>query len=572
MLARIPFLPPLALLLGSAAAAQTTTEVSVNSDGIPSNGGPNITSMHLDLSPDGLVAAFTVTSTFHGNTDALEDLYVHNRATGETDLASADPNGLEANNRAQYPSLSYDGRFIAFSSSATNLVPADTTNDQDVFVRDNLTGTTELVSVSQTVFNTTGRNPTISHDGRFVAYNGGPVPLGGGTTGNGIVVFDRLTQTATLANYDSAGNLYGGGLWPSNFRALISGDGNHVAFHTAGALVPGDTNGMSDVYVRDLNTQTTHLVSLGPGGSLGDQGSYISTIPGGSISVDGRFVAFWSDATDLVPGDTNGVSDVFVRDRLLDTTLRVSVDSSGVEGNGESRNPRVSDDGQVIAFESMATNLVAVDTNLNWDVFARDLASSTTQMVNLSNGSGAQPNIGLLPAVSSDGSSIAFSSIGTAMSGETMTPGPSFGGTPDVYVRDLHVGPCPMDTYCTSKTNSQFIKPLIGATNVPRLSGPTDAFKVWIYGVIPGKPGLVFWGLSSSNNPFGGGTMCVGGAKRRRPMQNASSLYTHSQLFDQAYMASQGWTAGMDVFAQYWGRDTPGNVSLSDAVHFTVCP
>jgi Tol biopolymer transport system component len=569
---RTPGSLTLVFLLAGAAAAQTTTEVSVNSSGIPSSGGPNLSSMHLDLSPDGRVAAFTVISVFHGNTDALEDLYVHDRVSGTTTLVSADPTGLEANNRPQSPSLSYDGRFVAFNSAATNLVPADTTNDQDIFVRDVQAGTTELVSIDMTIFNSYGRNPTISHDGRFVAYNGGPIDLGGGTYAHGAVVYDRVTQTAVLANYDSNGNIPGGGPWPHNFRPLISGDGNYVAFHTAAPLVPADTNGVSDVYVRNLAAQTTHLVSLGPGGVLGDGHSYVCTIPGGGISVDGRYVAFWSDATNLVAGDGNATTDVFVRDRTLGTTTRVSVDSNGVEGNGVSHNPRLSDDGRVIAFESLASNLVAVDTNLNWDVFVHELAGGTTTMVNVTNNTGAQPSTGLKTAVSSDGCSIAFSSPGQAMSGEPMTPGPPFSGSPDVYVRDLKAGPCLLETYCTAKTNSQFLKPTIGATGAPTLAGPTDSFKVWVYGVVPGKPGLVFWGLSPAGNPFGGGTMCIGGSKHRRPVQNATALYTHSQPFDQAYMASRGWTAGMDVYAQYWGRDTPGNISLSDALHFTVCP
>ena len=150
----------------------------------------------------------------------------------------------------------------------------------------------------------------------------------------------------------------------------ISADGRFVAFVSfATNLVPGDTNDATDVFVRDRQTGTTRRVSLGPGGVQGNGGS-----AGPAISANGRFVAFFSAATNLVPGDTNGTADVFVRDRQTGTTRRVSLGPGGVQGDGDSVGAAISADGRFVAFESDATNLVPGDTNGAPDVFVRSLA------------------------------------------------------------------------------------------------------------------------------------------------------------------------------------------------------
>jgi putative cell wall-binding protein len=164
------------------------------------------------------------------------------------------------------------------------------------------------------------------------------------------------------------------------YASSISSDGSCVVFGSdAGNLVTGDNNGLSDVFLRDRAAGTTERVSVGSSGAEvhGSSGS-----PDGmAISANNRYVAFGSRADELVSGDTNGVNDVFLRDRVDGTTERVSVDTTGAQGNDDSYNPSMSADGRYVTFETSATNLLAADTNGNWDVFLRDLGPSTPATV-----------------------------------------------------------------------------------------------------------------------------------------------------------------------------------------------
>jgi len=215
--------------------------------------------------------------------------------------------GTQGNGDSGCPSISADGRYVAFQSYASNLVPGDTNEVGDVFVHDRLTGQTTRVSVASdgTEGNDYSRRPSISADGRYVAF-------------------------ASLA---------------SN-------------------LVPGDTNGTWDVFVHDRLTGQTTRVSVASGGAQGNSGSWCP-----SISADGRYVAFQSYASNLVPGDTNGVLDVFVHDRLTGQTTRVSVASDGTQGDSYSFGSSISADGRYVAFSSLASNLVPGDTNDKPDIF-----------------------------------------------------------------------------------------------------------------------------------------------------------------------------------------------------------
>jgi Tol biopolymer transport system component len=239
------------------------------------------------------------------------------------------------------PSISPDGRFVAFYSYATNLVPGDTNNHRDIFVRDTLTNTITRVSVDSAgnQANEDSFSPSISTDGRFVAFESLATNLVPGDTNDNpdIFVRDTLTNTTTRVSLDSAGNqadteLYKGSGFPS-----ISADGRFVAFYSASAdFVPGDTNATYDIFVRDTLTNTTTRVSVDSAGNQGNNNSVDQFTPSGSsspsISADGRFVAFQSYSSNLVPGDTNDKPDIFVRDTLTNTTTRVSLDSGRQSG------------------------------------------------------------------------------------------------------------------------------------------------------------------------------------------------------------------------------------------------
>ncbi|MEI7992200.1 MAG: hypothetical protein WCH93_07200 [Actinomycetota bacterium] len=273
-----------------------------------------------------------------------------------TSVVSAAPNGANADSGSYDSSVSADGRYVAFESDASNLVAGDTNGVSDVFVRDMSTGTVVRVSVdsAEAEGDATSYDPSISADGRYVAFWSNATNLVASDT-NGfsdVFVRDRTLDTTVRVSVDSAesqGDLRSS--YPS-----ISADGRYVAFwSTATNLVAVDTNGFSDVFVRDLTDGTTVLVSVN---SLGVQGNFGSYEP--SISADGRYVAFWSPATNLVAVDTNGFSDVFVRDLTDGTTVLVSVNSLGVQGNFGSFDPSISADGRYVAFDSAATNLTTV--------------------------------------------------------------------------------------------------------------------------------------------------------------------------------------------------------------------
>jgi Tol biopolymer transport system component len=280
--------------------------------------------------------------------------------------------GAQGNNYSGSPSISADGRYVAFRSEATNLVAGDTNNTADVFVRDRLAGTTERVSLSTA--GVQGNNfsgyPSISADGRIVAFASVATNLVSGDTNQSYDIFvrDRLsgtTERVSVATGGAQGN-------NSSTYPAISADGNWVVFTSvASNLVAGDTNGASDVFVRDLVSATTERASVATGGAEGNGAS-----GGPVISADGRYVAFLSTATNLVSGDTNGFMDIFVRDRSSGTTERVSVATGGAQENSDSFDSWISADGRYVAFESAASNLVAGDTNGARDVFVRDRAAA----------------------------------------------------------------------------------------------------------------------------------------------------------------------------------------------------
>ena len=354
------------VLLAGSALAQTTELASVHSSGNQGNSGSEVPF----ISGDGRYVAFDsyASNLVPGDTNGDPDIFVHDRQTGVTKRVSVSSSGKQSNSYSFSARISGDGRYVAFMSDASNLVPGDTNGESDIFVHDRQTGATERVSVdsSGNQGNSFSEFPSIKGDGRYVAFESFASNLVPGDT-NGwddIFVHDRQTGVTTRVSVDSSGSQ---GNSPSNYPS-ISGDGRYVALMSwASNLVPGDPNGAQDVLVHDRQTGATERASVDSSGSQGD----FDTIRG-SISGDGRYVAFDSYATNLVPGDTNGWGDIFVHDRQTGVTTRVSVDSSGSQGNWDSSEPSISEDGRCVAFDSDASNLVPGDTNGAQDVFVRD--------------------------------------------------------------------------------------------------------------------------------------------------------------------------------------------------------
>jgi Tol biopolymer transport system component len=346
----------------------STTRVSVSSAGAEGNNNSGSTS----ISADGRYVAFDsgASNLVPGDTNGRSDVFVHDRQTAATTRVSVSSAAAQGNDHSYAPSISADGRYVAFYSHATNLVPGDTNATHDVFVHDRQTAATTRVSVSSAGAQANGGSdkPSISADGRYVAFESQASNLVAGDTNatEDVFVHDRQTGTTTRVSVSSAGAQGDG---HSNAPS-ISADGRYVAFHSGATnLVPTDTNNWYDVFVHDRQSGTTTRVSVS---SAGGQGN--GTSRWASISADGRYVAFNSSASNLVPGDTNDAYDVFVHDRQMGSTTRVSVSSAGAEGNGESEVPSISADGRYVGFESTAANLVPGDTNGYYDVFVHDRA------------------------------------------------------------------------------------------------------------------------------------------------------------------------------------------------------
>jgi len=408
-----------------------TTLVSAAADGASGNG----LSSQPSISADGRYVAFSSLSSnlVAGDTNDVEDVFVRDRSTGTTELVSVAGDGTPAGPSVE-PAISADGRVVAFVREDSGFIPGS-----NIFVRDSSTFTTELVSMGTDGTPAGGSGqPSISADGRYVAFFSLSPNLVQDDTNNANDVFvrDRATGTTERISVASDG-AQGAGVFGNSAQPSISTDGRYVAFVSwATTLVVGDANAWPDVFVRDRATGTTELVSMASDGTQGNSSS-----GDGSLSADGRYIAFGSYASNLVPGDTNGQWDVFVRDRTIGTTERVSVDSHGAEGRTDLSDPvltanlapSISADGRYIAFRNLASNLVPGDTNGQWDVFVRDRTIGTTERVSVaSDGTEGSPSVDSFEGspLSADGRYVAFGSEAS-----NLVPGDT-NDARDVFVRD----------------------------------------------------------------------------------------------------------------------------------------
>lgn len=347
-------------------ATEVTSRVSVSSTGVESNGFSDAPW----ISGDGRFVAFSsfASNLVHGDTNRVGDIFVHDRETGATERVSISSNGTEADNHNYFPVISVQGQVVAWQSDASNLIEGDTNGRADVYAHDLHTGKTTLISAtpSGSPGNFSSYKPSISADGRRIAFVSEATDLVPEDTFSipQIFVHDRVRGETTIVSTAASGDV-GNGL---SFSASLSADGGFVAFETwATNFVPGDTNGANDVMVKNLTTGDIVRASVS---SNGKQGLAHSVLP--SLSSHGRFVAFTSYAPDLVPADTNFMSDIFVRDVEASSTTRVSISTYGEEGDGHSDMSAISADGRFVAFHSWASNLAPGDTNLSLDAFVHD--------------------------------------------------------------------------------------------------------------------------------------------------------------------------------------------------------
>jgi hypothetical protein len=393
----------------------------------------NIDGTSASISADGRFVAFQdATAWSPADTNGNWDVFVRDRLLGTTEYVSLTPSGNPTNNGAGMPSISGDGRYVAFESYSDDLVAGDTNNRTDIFVRDRSLGVTTRVSVDNAggEANSDSFDAQISGDGRYVSFASGATNLVAGDTNGALDAFvhDMTTMATERISLNSSGQQADAGLL-STERPLtsINSDGRFVAFVSGSSnLDPRATSGnVAHIYVRDRLTSTTELIDVNGSGTIGETSSVTPDISG-----DGRYLAFAGSSANLAPGDSGYDYDVFVRDRQSGTTVAASVDSAGNYGNGYSQHPAISGDGQIVSFFSAATNLVSGDTNGANDVFAHDLTTGSTVRVSLTN-LGAEPDSqSTYPDANANGRYIAFESdASNLVSGDT-------NGVRDVFVRD----------------------------------------------------------------------------------------------------------------------------------------
>ena len=349
---------------------------------------------------------------------------VQAQGPGQTTRVSVASDGTQGIYHSYGPAFSGDGRYVAFYSPfANNLVPDDTNSRSDVFVHDRQTGQTTRASIASdgTQGNGNSDTPAISHSGRYVAFvsNASNLVPGNMLPRRTVFVHDRQTGQTTRVSIAFDGTQASG----ESGDPAISSDGRYVAFWSyANNLVPGDTNRLSDVFVHDRQTGQTTRVSIA---SDGTQGNHNAFEP--AISRDGRYIAFASKASNLVLGDTDSRSDIFVHDRQMGQTTRVSTSFDGTQGNKASYAPSISDDGRYVAFESSVTPILIPHS----DIFVHDRQTGQTTQVSVAS-DGTPAGHSEAPAISGNGRYVAFESEGYLVPGD-------FGGRP-IFVHDRQTG------------------------------------------------------------------------------------------------------------------------------------
>jgi Tol biopolymer transport system component len=562
-------------ITGVTRAQSTTTErVSVDSSGVQGNHF----SASCAISADGRFVAFesAASNLVAGDTAGHRDVFVRDRATATTERVSVATGGGQALSDSYSPSISADGRFVAFTSDAWNLVTGDVNSRSDIFVRDRVLATTERVSVATggVQANQYSDYATISATGRFVAFQSRAWNLVPGDT-NGqddIFVRDRQSATTELVSVGSAG------VQGNSFAYLpsISSDGRFVAFESPSSnLVALDTNGCSDIFVRDRQSGTTERVSLDSQGQQGNSNSYAP-----SISADGRFVAFYSYATNLAALDTNARPDIFVRDRQSATTERVSVDSLGAQGNADSIYPSISADGRYLAFQSAATNLVALDTNGSVDLFVHDRQLGSTERASVDSLGAQGDSYSDSPSISADGATVIFRSRATNLvAGDT-------NGADDIFVRGP---PPPPHAYCTSGVTTNGCTASTAASANPSVAH-SSACNITIANVEGLKSGILFYGIDNAGfTPaiwaFGSTSyVCVKGPWQRTAIQDSGgtlgacdgsfALDWNAYQLANPLALGNPWSIGDKVYVQAWFRDPLAvkATNLSNALELTYVP
>jgi Tol biopolymer transport system component len=544
------------LFASLSASAQSAERLDVSSAGVPANSLSAMSNPRA-ISPDGRYVAFdsraanlVVPPIEPGDVN----VYLRDRVTGTTTLVTVAPNGDPSNGDVREACVSSDGAFVAYTASAFNMVTNDVNGADDVFLWDRSTGIQHPVSTdsSGAFGHDDSFDPDLDSDGRLVVFSSYVAAWVAGDAGFPHAdIFLKNTLTGALEHISVSAN-GGAANGSSSGGASISADGRWVAFHSSATnLVSGGATSGLQVFLRDRTNAATSCVSLALNGVPANGASRNAT-----ISADGRLVVFESTATDLVVGDTNAASDIFVRDLVANTTRRVSLASTGLQASGPSFVPIASPDGRYIAFRSFAPNIVEGDLNGAMDHFIVD----------------TELNFARFARVTPSANGVAAPATTLALSNQAF----------DVVVRPtigaLGLYAIPREgsvvRYCTATLTNCLAS--IDHTGTASLSGPDD-FHLLANNVSGNRLGIVAWSLAPASAPFHGGLRCVQTPFRRSPMLVSSSgpqLSCTSQFdffMSNAYLASYGVNAGDTLYAQFIYRAL-GTIGLSDALAFEFMP
>jgi Tol biopolymer transport system component len=379
------------------------------------------------ISDDGRYVVFqsSANNLVSGDTNFAFDIFVKDLSTNSITRVSTAADGTQGNDYSQFPAISGDARYVVFSSYASNLVSGDTNYTEDVFIKD--LSTNSITRVSTAADGTQGNNlsssPTISANGRYVAFQSSANNLVSDDTNGTQDIFikdlstNSITRVSTTADGTQGNN--------HSYSPSISDDGRYVVFQSYDSnLVSGDTNGSFDVFIKDLSTNSITRVSTAADGTQGNGYSVYA-----AISADGRYVVFTSNANNLVTGDTNGTQDIFVKDLSTNSITHVSTAADGTQANNQSLHAAISADGRYVVFLSGASNLVSGDTNGAYNVFIKDLSTnSITRISTVADGVLPNDSVDVRPGISADGRSVVFVSFASNLvSGDT-------NGYPDVFL------------------------------------------------------------------------------------------------------------------------------------------
>ena len=401
--------------------------------GAQTESGPaNGASDQPSVSSDGRYSAFRsmATNLVPGDNNGFSDVFVRDRTNAVTIRASVDTNGGPGNGASEDPAMSSNGRYVVFASDAEDLIGTDNNTDRDIFVRDLQTGTTERVSVSSQELEANGNSnePAISADGRYVVFSSRATNLIGSADTNGdddIFLRDRTlgtTERVSLTHNDVQAD-------DNSVLPAVSSDGRWIGFRTQAALVTSDTNGMSDVYVRDRSGGNTYLISSSASGQPGED----ATENNNWISDNGTHVVFPSDSSNILPPDSDGNYDVYRRSLPAGTPSRSSVNRDGGQGNGSSLWASVSANGNKVAYYSYATNLDkdTTDSNAVQDVFVRDHSANTTKRVSVSSEGDQANGVSDFAQIAAGGNYVVFQSDATNLVADDTN------GVKDIFLRDV---------------------------------------------------------------------------------------------------------------------------------------